>query len=192
MKVEPSGIKVDERLQYLLDEVKKAVGIFSEGVRSSTEEQVGISFKAFTLKSKSEAEVKAIFDVIMSAVAIELSTQAKDLIAIYTFYHSVEKGEEESSLMLHCRKVAPPTKEEIEAKLKEEEEARLKAIAEEAEKEAEAEAEVKGEMKLAIVDEVKEEEEEKKEEVKEEEKKEENVTLPHPSMMSAYGRPGCD
>lgn len=186
-KVELTGAPQDDRLQFLLDEVKKGVGIFVEGIRKSTEEQVGISFKAFTLKSKSEAEVKAIFDVIMSAVAIELSTQAKDLIAIYTFYHSVEKGEEESSLMLHCRKVAPPTKEEIEAKLKEEEEARLKAIAEEAvsadagaptlrEKEAEAEAEVKEEEK------VENEVVEKKEE----------VTLPHPSMISAYHRPGSE
>jgi len=163
-KVELSGAKADDRLQFLLDEVKKAIGIFVEGIRKSTEEQIAISFRAFTLKSKSEAEVKAIFDVIMSAVAIELSQQAKDLISIYTFYHSVENGEEESSLMLHCRKVAPPTKEEIEAKIKEEDEEVLKVVAE-----------------------VKEEEEEKVEN----EVVDKDVTLPHASAM-AYFRPGAE
>ena len=163
MKIEPSGIEIDPRLQYLLDEVKKAVGIFSEGVRKSTEEQIAVSFKAFTLKSKSEGEVKAIFDVIMSAVAIELSEQAKDLITIYTFYHSVEKEEEESHLMLHCRKVAPPTKEEIEAKIKAEEEEILK-----------------------VVEEVKEEEEKEENVVIDKE-----ITLPHASAMP-YFRPGSE
>lgn len=163
-KVELSGAKADDRLQFLLDEVKKGVGIFVEGIHKSTEEQIAISFKAFTLKSKSEAEVKAIFDVIMSAVAIELSQQAKDLISIYTFYHSIESAEEESYLMLHCRKVAPPTKEEIEAKIKEEDEEVLKVVAE-----------------------VKEEEEEKVEN----EVIDKEVTLPHASGM-AYFRPGAE
>lgn len=171
MKVEPSGIKVDERLQYLLDEVKKAVGIFAEGIRSSTEEQIGISFKAFTLKSKSEGEVKAIFDVIMSAVAIELSEQAKDLIAIYTFYHSVEKEEEEAHLMLHCRKVAPPTKEEIEAKIKAEEEEILKVV--EKVKEEVDKEEVDKSASCAV------------------ESTSADVTLPHASGM-AYFRPGAE
>jgi hypothetical protein len=66
--------------------------------------------------------------------------------------------------MLHCRKVAPPTKEEIEAKIKEEDEEVLKVVAE-----------------------VKEEEEEKVEN----EVVDKEVTLPHASGM-AYFRPGAE
>ena len=103
----------DEPLKYLLDSVSKAVLMFSEAIRNSDEKHVTISFNAFTLKSATAEEQKTIFDTAMSAVAIELHKQAKDLLKIYTFYHSLETEGEESSLFLHCRKVLPPSKEEI-------------------------------------------------------------------------------
>jgi len=103
----------DEPLKYLLDSVSKAVLMFSEAIRNSDEKHVTISFNAFTLKSATAEEQKTIFDTAMSAVAIELHKQAKDLLKIYTFYHSLETEGEESSLFLHCRKVLPPTSKDI-------------------------------------------------------------------------------
>lgn len=103
----------DEPLKHLLDSVSKAVLMFSEAIRNSDEKHVCISFSAFTLKSATEEEKKTIFDTAMSAVAIELHKQAKDLLKIYTFFHSIENENEESSLFLHCRKVPPPTSKEI-------------------------------------------------------------------------------
>lgn len=113
IQLEQLGAK-DERLEYLLDQVKQGVRIFIEAIRTSSAEQEALSFRAFTLKSDKPEEVKAVFDVIMSAVAIELAEQAMDLVKSYTFYHSIEE-EDGSRLYLHCKKVAPPTKEEIDA-----------------------------------------------------------------------------
>ena len=103
----------DDSLKHLLDSVSKAVIMFSEAIRNSEDQHVCISFKAFTLKAATEEEKKTIFETSMSAVAIELHKHAKDLLKIYTFYHSIETEEKESSLFLHCRKVLPPTSEEI-------------------------------------------------------------------------------
>jgi len=103
----------DNSLKYLLDSVSKAVLMFSEAIRNSEDRHVTISFNAFTLKSATAEEQKTIFDTAMSGVAIELHKQAKDLLKIFTFYHSIETEGEESSLFLHCRKVLPPSKEEI-------------------------------------------------------------------------------
>jgi len=103
----------DDSLKHLLDSVSKAVIMFSEAIRNSEERHICISFNAFTLKSASEEEKKTIFETAMSAVAIELHKHAKDLLKVYTFFHSIENEGEESSLFLHCRKVLPPSREEI-------------------------------------------------------------------------------
>jgi hypothetical protein len=123
VKVEPQVLgKKDDRLEYLLQQVKEGVSIFTEAVRKSSDEHESVAFKAFTLKTERKEEADAIFDVIMSAVAIELKTQAEDLISKFTFYHTHEQSEEakEHHLFLFCRKVAPPTKEEIDKKMEEE------------------------------------------------------------------------
>jgi hypothetical protein len=113
--------KKDERLEFVLQQVKEAIGIFTEAIRKSSDEHETIAFKAFTLNTPRKEEADAVFDVIMSAVAIELNEQAEDLIKKYTFYHTQELSEEkEFVLMLFCRKVAPPTKEEIDKKMEEE------------------------------------------------------------------------
>lgn len=122
VKVEPvvEG-KKDERLEYLLQQVKEAVSIFTDAIRKSSDEHESVGFKAFTLRTERKEEADAVFDVIMTAVAIELKEQAEDLIKKFTFYHTQEPtGENEYSLMLFCRKVAPPTKEEIDKKMEEE------------------------------------------------------------------------
>lgn len=122
VKVEPvvEG-KKDERLEFLLKQVKEGVRIFTEAIRNSSDEHESVGFRAFTLKSDRKDEADAVFDVIMTAVAIELKEQAEDLVKKYTFFHKqdeVEKGE--FALMLFCSKVAPPTKEEIDKKMEEE------------------------------------------------------------------------
>jgi hypothetical protein len=106
--------KPDPRLQFLLEQVKLAVSTFVTAIRGSSDEHESVGFKAFTLKTESKTEAVAIFDVIMSAVAIELKEQAEDLITKWTFYHKHEEDVKEHLLFLFCRKVAPPTKEEIE------------------------------------------------------------------------------
>jgi len=103
----------DDKLKYLLDSVSKAVIMFSEAIRNSEDRHVCISFNAFTLKAATEEEQKTIFETAMSAVAIDLHKHAKDLLKVYTFFHSIEKEGEEASLFLHCRKVLPPTSTEI-------------------------------------------------------------------------------
>lgn len=115
MKFDIIGDKKDERLIYLLQQVKTAVSTFVEAIRSSSEEQVGISYKAFTLKTKSPMEAQTVFDVIVTSFIIEMKEQAEDLTKKYTFYHQVEdKDTEEPKLFFHCRKETPPTKEEVD------------------------------------------------------------------------------
>ncbi len=121
MEVQLQGAKKDERMEFVLNMTEKAIGIFTKAIEESSEEHQEISFKAFQLMVESEQEAKAVFDVIMTAVAIELNKQAQELIKKYTFFHSIETLEKGYALYLHCRKVAPPTKEEIEALAKEEE-----------------------------------------------------------------------
>lgn len=144
--------KTDERLEFVMNQVKLAVGTFVEAIKNSTDDQVAVSFKAFTLNTSKDEAVR-VFDIIMSIVAIELHKQANEYIKQYTFFHSVEEDVIESTpslhkLMLHCDKTKkPPTKEEIDA-LSEQN------------------------MANAVVEE------------------KEDITLPHPSMMSAYTKPG--
>ena len=163
VKIEPvvEG-KKDERLEYLLQQVKEGVSIFTDAIRKSSDEHESVGFKAFTLKSERKEEVDAVFDVIMSAVAIELKEQAEDLIKKYTFFHKqdeVEKGE--FALVLFCTKVAPPTKEEIDKRMEEE---------------IKANTVIKDDRTVT--------------EVIKEAETEADVTLPHPSLISAYRRPG--
>jgi hypothetical protein len=122
--------KKDERLEFLLQQVKEGVSIFTEAIRKSSDEHETVAFKAFTLKTERKEEADAVFGVIMTAVALELKEHAEDLISKYTFYHTHEKGdaEGEHQLILFCRKVAPPTKEEIEKKI--EEEAKINTVIE--------------------------------------------------------------
>lgn len=115
MKPTMVGSKADPRLDYLLDSVKQGVRIFSEAVRNAPEDSPAIGFKAFTLKSNTKEEIQAIFDIVMTSTAIELHEQANDLVKQFTFYHKIEEQDEEhSTLWWYCRKVAPPTKEEVE------------------------------------------------------------------------------
>jgi hypothetical protein len=136
----------DPRLQFVIDCAKDGCKIFVEAIRASTDEQVEISFKAFTLSSEKKEEVDSVFEIIMTAVAIELKEIAEDLIEKWTFYNSQEETDDsEYVLLLHCRKEKAPVPEP-------------KVV-----------------------------------EIEEEEEKEENeVVLPHPSVMSAYSRPGCE
>lgn len=130
-KPEVIGAKTDERLEYLLTSVKEGVRIFSNAIRNSPDDAETVAFNAFTLKSKSKEEVAALFDLVMTGVAMELHEQSRELVEKFTFYHKVEeKDEDHSSLWWYCRKVAPPTKEEVEKM----------AAAEEADKTAAVEA----------------------------------------------------
>jgi hypothetical protein len=106
--------KPDARLAYLLEQVKEGTTLFATAVRESSDQHQSVSFKAFTLKTERKDEALAIFDIIMIAVALELKECADDLIARFTFFHSIGEGEGDYSLFLHCRKVAPPTKQDID------------------------------------------------------------------------------
>jgi hypothetical protein len=129
-KPELVGAKMDERLQYLLASVKDGVRIFANAIRNSPDDAETVAFNAFTLKSKSKEEVAALFDLVMTGVALELHEQAKDLVEKFTFYHKVEEQDEEhSSLFWYCRKVAPPTKEEVQKMVEAEEADRTAAVA---------------------------------------------------------------
>jgi hypothetical protein len=115
MKPEMIGAKADARLEYLLTSVKEGVRIFAGAIRNSPDKSDTVAFNAFTLKSKSKEEIHALFDLVMTSVAIELHEQAKDLVEKFTFYHKVEEQDEDhTSLFWYCRKVAPPTKEDVE------------------------------------------------------------------------------
>jgi hypothetical protein len=145
VKIEPQILgKKDERLEYLLQQVKEGIAVFTEAIRNSSDEQHVVGFKAFTLLTDRKEEADAIFDIIMSAVAIELKEQAEDLITKFTFFHQHEVKEEEKEhyLFLYCRKVAPPTKEEIDKRVEEEEKANAKVVEIEETKEETKEDEV--------------------------------------------------
>lgn len=110
----------DERVEFVVQSVKKAVEVFITAIRNSSEDQTEITFKAFTLNIEDKKEISQVFDFITAVVPIEIAEQAEDLVKLYTFYHNVE----DASFFFHCRKIAPPTSEEIEAALKAEEEAK--------------------------------------------------------------------
>lgn len=119
--------KQDERLAFLLEKTKEGATTFIQAVKETKE--YGVSFKAFTLKTKSDEEAKAVFDVMMSAIAIEIAEQAKELIYEKTFFHTVERdNEDETTLWLHCKNEKPPTKEEIDMKAKEEDEKNYEGV----------------------------------------------------------------
>jgi len=120
IELEISG-KPDQRLEFVKEQTAKAITIFTEAIKQSTEDQEQISFKAFTLNtSKDEAE--KVFNTIMSIVAIELFQQVPELVKTITFFHSIEsESESEHCLLLHCDKTkTPPTKEEVESKIQKE------------------------------------------------------------------------
>jgi hypothetical protein len=117
VKVEYEGVqKRDERLDYLLAQVKEGVKLFVEAIRNSSEEHESVGFRAFTLKTERKEEADAIFDIMMTAVAVDLNEIANDLVKSFTFFHKIEENIEEKgySLILLCDKKEPPTKEEIE------------------------------------------------------------------------------
>ena len=64
--------------------------------------------------------MELIFDIAMTAVALELKEVASDLVTKYTFYHKVENEEFDMyhNLILMCDKKSPPTREEIEEMMK--------------------------------------------------------------------------
>jgi len=151
IEMEMSG-KGDSRLDFVKEQTKKAVMTFTQAIRESTDEQIQITFKAFTLNtSKDEAE--KVFNIIMTMVAMELFQQVPELVKKITFFHSIESpSEEEHCLLLHCDKTrTPPTKDEIESQLQKE-----KGV----------------DFSVEVV--------------------ENEVCLPHPSVMSAYQRPGSE
>lgn len=119
--------KKDDRMEFVIQLVEKAIGIFVKAIDESTEEHHEISFRAFELSIELEEEAKTVFDIIMTIIAVELNKQACSLISKFTFYHNMEKSDSGYALFLHCRKVAPPSKEEIEA-LAQEPEAKTEAL----------------------------------------------------------------
>jgi hypothetical protein len=126
VKIENVGLqKKDERLEYLLSLVKEGAQIFIDAVKNSPDEHESVGFKAFTLKSEKKEEADAIFDIVITAMAVELNEHVPELVKAYTFYHKVEEvvgeefgdlpdGEKGYSLILLCDKKEPPTKEEVE------------------------------------------------------------------------------
>jgi hypothetical protein len=135
------GAKQDERLTYLLNQTVNGVDIFTKAIRDSPDACEMIGFKAFVLKSKSKEEVDAVFDLIMTKVGLELHEHSKDLVDKYTFFHETNESEdncEEFNLFLYCKKVAPPSKEEIDKRVKEEQEAKEQEAKEQEAKDQEA------------------------------------------------------
>ena len=122
VQLETNG-KQDERLQFVMNQTTKAITIFTAAIKASSEEQEQISFKAFTLNTSKE-EAEKVFNTIMTMVAIELFQQVPELVKTITFFHSIEsQSETEHCLLLHCDKTkAPPSKDEIDAKIQKEKE----------------------------------------------------------------------
>ena len=121
-----TGCKVDERLEFVKQETRKAIVIFTDAIKASTEEQTQISFKAFSLSKISKEESVKVFEIVMTIVAVYLNEIAPELVTTVTFYHSFVSDEldENHTLLLHCDKSRiPPSREEIEEALKKEEEA---------------------------------------------------------------------
>ena len=150
VELEMSG-KPDQRLEFVKEQTAKAIKMFTEAIKESTEEQTQISFKAFTLQT-SKVEAEKVFTTIMSIVAMELFQQVPELIKKITFFHSIEsESEDEHHLLLHCDKEkTPPTKEDMDSKLQQE----------------------KNDFDVKVV--------------------ENELSLPHPSIMSAYKRSGSE
>jgi hypothetical protein len=84
---------VDQRLQYVLDMVKKAVEMF---LKASEDMEYACRFKAFEMVNISEVDKNALSEVIKEAFAIEIGTQARETLDEITYGYYVEpvEGEE--------------------------------------------------------------------------------------------------
>lgn len=109
MLVQPEiiGCTQDAKLKYLLQQVSICTLRFIQAIRESSEDHISIEFNAFTLKTEKKMEAEAIFDLIMSASAIEMKQHALDLVTKYTFSTDIHEGDGEYSLYLKCRKEVP-------------------------------------------------------------------------------------
>lgn len=144
MEIDITDIKpvssCDERINYIIEQSQIGVELFARSIRESSEDIIEISFHAFTLETENNQEAGAVFEVIMTSLAIQLKEFAPDLVEIYTFYNSQEEtAEGHKVLLLHCRKEKPPVPEAKVVELEEEKP---------------------------------------------------DITLPHPSLISAYQKPG--
>jgi len=112
VKTEIIGSKHDDKLAYLLEKVAEGTTTFIKAIRDSPEECYCIEFKAFTIKTDNKKEAEAVFDIIMTASAIEMKAHAMDLISKFTFSTNTDESDGEFSLLMMCRK-SPPTADEL-------------------------------------------------------------------------------
>lgn len=107
---------MDERLKFVLDNVKKAVEMF---LKATKDMEYACRFKAFEIVNVSEVDKNALSEVIKEAFAIEIGSQAKDTLDTITYGYHVEpvEGEENKySFWFNAVKEKPvyPEKEEID------------------------------------------------------------------------------
>jgi argonaute-like protein implicated in RNA metabolism and viral defense len=107
--------QVDERLKFVLDNVKKAVEMF---LKASKDMEYACRFKAFEIVNVSEVDKNALSEVIKEAFAMEVGYQAKDTLDTITYgYHveAVEGEENKYAFWFNAVKEKPvyPTKEEL-------------------------------------------------------------------------------
>lgn len=112
VKTEIIGATHDDKLAYLLEKVAEGTSTFINAIRTSPDECHEIGFKAFTLKTDNKQEADSVFDIIMTAAAIEMKAHAMDLISKFTFSTKTEEAEGEFYLLMQCRK-SPPTADEL-------------------------------------------------------------------------------
>jgi hypothetical protein len=106
---------MDERLKFVLENVKKAVEMF---LKASKDMEYACRFKAFEMMNVSENDKNALSEVIKEAFAMEIGYQAKDTLDSITYgYHveAVEGEENKYSFWFNAVKEKPvyPTKEEL-------------------------------------------------------------------------------
>ena len=91
IEYKPEG-KQDPKLDYVLNLCKETVQMFLKAMEKMT---VGMKFKAIELKNLSPQEVTPTVDLLSTAIAIELNSQAKETIQEITYNCYMEKVENE-------------------------------------------------------------------------------------------------
>ncbi len=85
--------KVDERLEYVLSSVKKAVEIFLEGLKKMEYE---MRFKAFDVSVLPENDKNALVNLLIDAFAIEIGKVAKETLDDIKYGYEVENKDDGS------------------------------------------------------------------------------------------------
>jgi hypothetical protein len=103
IKYKPIG-KEDEKLEFLKTQCKKAVEMLLEAMKKM---DYGMRFKAFEFTNIKDNEIGPLSDLISTAIAIEINSQAKETLNTHTYECKIEKADDKHYFWIMVKKEKP-------------------------------------------------------------------------------------